>query len=355
MTDLRDRLRDLDGLDVPDIISRARELGPRPFLEPPSPGGRRIVTAVFALLLSAAAIVNVIRVLEPATTPNTASPTPTASPSLTSAQVDRRILFIRDERAFTTAIDGSGEQVFADDQRLDVVTTLSPDRTRLAFVTVNDQGTVVGGTVNVDGSNYRLFEPADPSLNLACGWWGPDDRIACEGWDDADPSRAGIYTVRASDGRGLRRLTSGREYPCSYSPDGTRLAFIRVTQDLGTRTERGKLMVMNADGGEPRVLLEGVGESGLACDWSPDGKTIVAGTSEGSIVLVSPRGTRTPLHGEGIDGYSEGFVWSVDGARVMFSMNLDGQFDVYTVGADGTGLARITDSAEDEFGLAWLP
>ena len=59
---------------------------------------------------------------------------------------------------------------------------------------------IVGGTMGVDGSGFRLFENPEPSLNLACGHWAPDDRMACEAWSDADSSLAGIRTVLASDG-----------------------------------------------------------------------------------------------------------------------------------------------------------
>jgi len=38
----------------------------------------------------------------------------------------------------------------------------------------------------------RTLEIGDKSLNLPCTVWSPDDkRLACEGWDDADPSREG--------------------------------------------------------------------------------------------------------------------------------------------------------------------
>ncbi len=265
-----------------------------------------------------------------------------------------RILFLRDVEQFVARADGSDEEPFLPGKEI-AVRSVSPDGGRLAFVTANDQGLIVGGTVAIDGTDLRLFESPDSALNLACAWWDSDDRIACEGWDDSDPARAGIYTIRASDGGGLRRLTRRREYPCAYSPDGDLLAFIRVADDIGKEAESGNLMVMDADGGRPRVLLEGVGESGMACDWSPDGKAIIAGRSDGSIALVSPDGETTPFVGEGIAGYSEGFRWSPDGSRILFSMNLDGQFDVYTVAADGSDLTRVTDSESYESGLAWLP
>jgi Tol biopolymer transport system component len=265
-----------------------------------------------------------------------------------------RILFLRDAENFLARVDGSEEQPFLPGEQIEV-RSVSPDGSRLAFVAVNDDGRIVGGTVGVEGGDLRLFTSPDPSLNLACGWWGPNDRIACEGWDDEDPSRSGIYTVRASDGGGLRRLTRNRDYPCAYSPDGTHLAFIRVTRGIGTNQEGGRLMLIDADGGDARVLIERVGESGMACDWSPDGTTILAGRSDGSIVMVTPAGIERRFVAAGVGGYSEGFRWSPDGSHFLFSMNLDGQFDVYTVAADGSDLTRITDSEGYESGLAWLP
>ena len=95
--------------------------------------------------------------------------------------------------------DGSDERAFVPEEEFET-RNLSPDGSRLAIVAPGDRGPLVGGSVGVDGSDYRLFAGQDPSLNLACGVWAPERRMACEGWDDTDPSRAGIYTVRATDG-----------------------------------------------------------------------------------------------------------------------------------------------------------
>ena len=49
------------------------------------------------------------------------------------------------------------------------------------------------------------------------------DTKACEGWDDSNPARNGIYTVRASDGGGLTRVTTspggGHDVAGDYSGD----------------------------------------------------------------------------------------------------------------------------------------
>ena len=222
---------------------------------------------------------------------------------------------------------------------------------RLAIVAVNDRGVIVGGTVGVDGTGFRLFESADPTLNLACGVWAPHGRMACEGSDDTDPSRSGIHTIRASDGSDLQPVTHGRDVPCDYAPDGTRLAFIRVEGDGSV----GTLTLMDADGTRVRPLFRDVTLSGTACDWSPDGGSILT-DSDGAPVLVSPNGTSSSFTGEGIDGYASGAIWSPDGTCILFSMALEGeQFDVYSAAADGSDLTRITDSELLEEALAWLP
>jgi len=267
-----------------------------------------------------------------------------------------RVLFARitpsdASRHYVIDADGSTQRPFAPGKAFET-RHLSPDGAKLAIVAMNDQGgVIVGGTIGVDGKGFRLFESADPTLHLACGVWAPHGRMACEGWDDADPSRSGIYTVRASDGSGLQRVTHGRDVPCDYSPDGTQLAFVRAAGPDEVET----LTVMDADGTHLRPLFRGVTLSGITCDWSPDGRSILT-ESDGTLVVVSPTGKASSFSGEEIDGYASGGVWSPDGARILFSMALEGeQFDVYSAAADGSDVVRITDSDLLEEALAWLP
>jgi hypothetical protein len=271
------------------------------------------------------------------------------------ASAAARILFSRimksDEiRYFVVGVDGTGETPFAPGKEFEG-RQLSPDGSQLAIVGPNEDGLLVGGTVGVDGNGYRLFAAPDPALNLACGVWAPDDRMACEGWDDTDPSRTGIYSVRASDGSDPRRLTRHRDVPCDYSPDGMQLAFMRTGRDAAV----GTLMLMDAGGGKARALLDDIELTGLPCDWSPDGRSILV-TRDGALVVVAPDGGWSPIEGEGLDGFSLGAVWSPDGSHVLFAMTLESDdFDVYSVAADGTDLTRIADSELLEEPANWLP
>ena len=131
--------------------------------------------------------------------------------------------------------------------------------------------------IEPDGTVVRTLEIADKSLNLVCTVWSPDDkRLACEGWDEADPSRNGIYTVRSSDGEDLQRLTTTPEgvvdFPGDYSPDGAQFVFKRSADE-----ENGPLMIMDLPDGEPRPVSKGGFED--PGRFSSDGASVL--TSDG--------------------------------------------------------------------------
>ncbi|MEO6350087.1 MAG: hypothetical protein ABIP53_05500 [Candidatus Limnocylindrales bacterium] len=279
----------------------------------------------------------------------TASPTPTVAPTLTAGSPGRILLLRFPESGpaayYVVNADGSAEEPFG--PRGDYETRqVSPDESLLAVVGPNSQGTFASGTMGLDGIGWHLFENPDPSLNLACGVWAPDERMACEGWSDSDSSLDGIYTALASDGSDPQRLTTGRDAPCDYSPDGSQLAFVRGD----------KLMVVASGGGEPEVLQEAVGTSGLPCDWSPDGDTILTASTDGKLQVVTREGDSAPFIGDGLRGYISNGAWSSDGSRILLTMALPGeQGDVYTIAADGSDLRQITHSPLLEEAIAWLP
>jgi Tol biopolymer transport system component len=109
----------------------------------------------------------------------------------------------------------------------------SPDGSLLAFLTPDDNpcppcaaSTVV---LNPDTGVSRVLPPPDPkNLSSGCSIWSPDaKRFACE-IESNDGSRNGMYTVRTSDGRGLRQITSnpgGNDVPIDYSPSGKQIVF----------------------------------------------------------------------------------------------------------------------------------
>jgi len=221
----------------------------------------------------------------------------------------------------------------------------SPDGRNISVVAPDSDGRVSLGMVEPNGSNYAHFDIPDPTLNLGCFAWSPDgSRLACEGWDDTDLSRNGIYTVRSSDGGDLIRVTTSpdgaHDIPTDYSPDGRRIVFARMRlPDEADMT----LMVVNVDGSGARALSDrrlGYGR------WSPDGQTILSDADDSLLlVLVDGSEIRT-LEIVADDGLKTAFSgsWSPDGEWIIFSGRASKSVDLYIVRADGTNLHQVTDT-----------
>jgi hypothetical protein len=205
--------------------------------------------------------------------------------------------------------------------------------------------------IAADGTVLRVLSIPDETLNLVCTFWSRDDtRLACEAWDDTDSSRGGIYTVNASDGADLQRLTTPpagqHDCPGDYSPTG-HFVFKRAAD----YDDPGPLMLVNADGGEPRLLYDGPIED---CGrFSPDGNLVVT-SSGGSLMVIDLDGQ--VVHTISIDGhFAFGPVWSPDGTRIAFSLTTPGVFaaDIYTSLPDGTDLQRVTNTLDNEINVDW--
>ena len=243
----------------------------------------------------------------------------------------------------------------------------SPDGTEIQIFCCDDG--MVAHIIDPDTSDLRTLPPPDPTVEIFCGGsWSPDGkRLSCEGFGVDDPSRNGIYSIRSSDGGGLRRITSppgGFDVPADYSPDGERLVFMRIDES----DRPVGIFVTNVDGSGLRrltptdMILDGSGWGGR---WSPDGNQIliVALASEDAhkaIWVVNPDGSElhqlpiTPACG-GLfsDPTSAGCYspsWSPDGSKIVFTRsNADGTSEnIYTVNADGSGLFQVTDGGGDD-------
>ena len=200
--------------------------------------------------------------------------------------------------------------------------------------------------IDPDGSNRRPLDAVDdPDLNLGCGDVSPDGRrIVLEGFGHQDNRRNGIYTVRATDGGDLVRLTTGFDGPPSYSPEGSQVVFMRTRPGIQP-DGAGALFVVDADGGRP-VRITPWGASFIDNAWSPDGEWIVFQRPYGQLFLVHPDGSdlhRMPLElpqGAGARTAS----WSPDGQWIVFSMQRARGATIWAVRPDGSGLRPVTTS-----------
>ena len=179
--------------------------------------------------------------------------------------------------------------------------------------------------VEADGTGLALL--ADTGGYDGDPAWAPDgSRLAFSG--DGD-----LWVVDA-DGSGLERITRGPQDDASpdWSPDGKKIVF-----------QRGQsLFVIDPDGRR----LTALGFGGLWPAWSPNGARLAYESANGlAVSRVDGSARRLLVRGE--DSYLHP-DWSPDGERVVFTFWATFDGDLYTVGADGEGLARLADQGSAE-------
>lgn len=160
-----------------------------------------------------------------------------------------------------------------------------------------------------------------------------------------------IYTMEA-DGTGVERLTNNTatdDHP-AWSPDGTKIAF---TSD---RSGNFEIWVMDADGSGPTKLTTNAGQFDWHPTWSPDGTQIAftrEGEGEQAIYKKSVSG------GAATEVFEGGWEpdWSPLGDKIAMVSFQSGDTDpqIYTVGANGAGLFRVTNDDELKAGVEWSP
>ena len=167
----------------------------------------------------------------------------------------------------------------------------APDGQRLSFVR--------GGVLHVltlRGLRERRLVAAD-SFD-----WSPDSRRIVY-------SAGGIYVV-GRDGRERRRLTTESDGKVAWSPDGSRIAFVRATGNVRT------LFVMNLDGSQLRQLATDVPYAGGPV-WSPDGKELAVAREETDDELLVGVGVADGKQRVLIrKGFEILAAWSPDGSRI---------------------------------------
>jgi dipeptidyl aminopeptidase/acylaminoacyl peptidase len=139
-----------------------------------------------------------------------------------------------------------------------------------------------------------------------------------------------------------------------YSPDGRRMAFIKIP-DTQTPFTVGELWVMDADGSNARKLMEADAGHGYAANWSPDGTKIAfvrrdnpddERADQSSEALISNiyivEVERGSLHQitRLTQGRTETPFWTPEGNTLAFNVVVNDRMDVH-IADISTGEIRV--------------
>jgi Tol biopolymer transport system component len=246
---------------------------------------------------------------------------------------------------------------------------VSPDGRRIVFVASGTGGTDLF-VANVDGSGVRNLTSTPESEDQPA--WSPDGtKIAYHRW--AYVGTPHDVWVMNADGTGAANLTAdlpAEQRSPAWSPrlaDGSfRLVFAHVTRGEDDYL-RARLYTMRADGADKRAITADAGRMDDEPAWSPDGRSILfvrtGGEFMGDLWLVSPDGaSERQLMSPAVDpqGDQRSPAWSPDGALIAFTSAHEiigtraGDWQVYTVRADGTSMVRRTSDPYDKRFPTWV-
>ncbi|MGH7731507.1 MAG: prolyl oligopeptidase family serine peptidase, partial [Candidatus Eiseniibacteriota bacterium] len=112
------------------------------------------------------------------------------------------------------------------------------------------------------------------------------------------------------------------------SPDGSRVAFVRVTTDSSADEYRTAIWVVEAGGGAPRPLTTGPRDGQPR--WSPDGRTLAfvrAPEDKPGQIQLLPMTGGEPTQLTRLKGGASAPAWSPDGRRIAFSSRTNPALD----------------------------
>jgi Tol biopolymer transport system component len=225
---------------------------------------------------------------------------------------------------------------------------------------------VTAEVLNYDGTGAKKLALPTPTFNVGVGAWSPDSaHLALQGWDDAHPSRAGMFIARA-DGTDLKRISTtpagaGADTPVDYSPDGRNLLVFRESSVQSV----GSLWIVGTDGQHWRRLTPTSLQVAIGGRWSPDGSRIVfaAGRDQatGPVYTIRADGTGLKTVFAGDHGrFALTPTWSPDGRKIMLSIDPDAaEFShpdngLYVMDVDGTHLLLVIGSADFKREADWV-
>ncbi len=237
----------------------------------------------------------------------------------------------------------------------------SPDGKEIALLTCVNPPDCTTAAAIVDpatGDVSRWFPSPNPHLFMGCNVWSSSGaRLACESFGEPRAGRNGIYSLRSSDGKGLRRITAnpgGDDIPGDYGPGGRRIVFLRSDPDRSKGKDQA-LFIRPVDQSRHAWRITPWGMSDEAGNWSPNGRKILF--ADGGILYTvqasgagAIRRISLPHNGGAFDP-----AWSPNGQRIVFGFFPAGssRSNIWSARPDGSRMKQVTSTKRSEHSPDW--
>jgi Tol biopolymer transport system component len=294
-----------------------------------------------------------------------------------------------DREIFRMNSNGTGAKQLTFNAEHDVEPALSPDGTKIAYMSRGDQTSNPEGDWEIyimnalDGSNNRNLTDNGAGVDDLVPDFSPDGtRIAYQSRGAQASNAEGdseVYVMNAQDGTGKKNLSNNYltidDYDADFSPDGTKVAYASHGSQTSNPEGDGEVYVMDAADGSGQKNLSN--DSSFADDvyphFSPNGQRIVytsrgvqasnpEGDSEVYLMNAQDGSGRTNLSNTGFDVSEDVPLFSPDGTKVAYqssgaqTSNPEGDPEVYAMSAiDGSGKRNLTNNGINEVGPVFSP
>ena len=372
MPSVEGRFRSLSRTPTPDLWHEIEVREPRS--APEEPRGRRVLAGTMALLVAAAGLGFAALTFGGSDPPGVTGTSGAGGVAMANGAILFRVGGEGGTTWYSVLPDGSNQHVvFEGEQMRQSRIAWSPDGSRIAYQDpiVGERGIFVSDADGTDA--VRLTD----GVNDSWASWSPDGArilFSSTGYDPSierctpgDPHEfrcpTDIYVMDA-DGSDIVRLTHdpADEFQPVWSPDGSRIAFVRSLSD---QSSHPAIFTMNPDGTDVRQVSEATEGSDFSPSWASDGSRLIfAGIHKENwgIWMVNEDGSDERMILGGVGAW---FVidaeWSPDGSLIAFVGNpTTGDYSpddaLYVMRPDGTGVTPIAQVPGGIAGdLAWQP
>jgi Tol biopolymer transport system component len=270
-----------------------------------------------------------------------------------------RIAFVRGRHIYVMKADGSGVTQLTHSTAANDWPAWSPNGSKIAFVRELSVSTEIF-VMNANGAGVTRL--TNNAINEETPVWSPNGtKIAFVRLGQRDE----IYVMNA-DGSNVTQLTNnlpfqscgrlsrGREASPTWSPDGTKIAFLHAASCF-----REDIDIMNANGTGVTLLANAGAAQTIA--WGKTGKIAfdarrwpgdTSNDAEIGVVTVSTGSVTRLTNNAAQDLYP---TWSPDGTKLAFQSDRDGDLEIYAMSAAGTGLTKLTRNSVYDVDPAWGP